>query len=391
MGRIDAKVCIVTGAAMGLGKVDAVVLAREGGRVVVTDVDRDAGEATVAELGGDAVFYHHDVRDEDRWREVVASVMDRFGRIDVLVNNAGVLRQGDVETASLEDWRFVNAVNVEGTFLGCKHAIPAMRAGGGGSIVNLSSTAAVMGFTGALAYTASKGAIQAMTRSIAVHCLQRGDRIRCNAIYPHLHESPMALGRERTRSGPARLALRRGQRRAVPGLGRVGRAQWHLPQPRPRGLCARPRDAGAQLAPPASQPWSSERVAAVATPPRLLPLLAQYDQASQRLLARLQGPTVDSGDGNEVEVPPLTDAEYLWEPVAGAWSVRRKSAGPGRGASLLVGAGEWGTRRRASASASAADHHHRVADAPSHRHASGPCRLDGRHPFLQRAGDGRGG
>jgi 3(or 17)beta-hydroxysteroid dehydrogenase len=194
MARIDGKVCIVTGAAMGLGRVDAIVLAREGGRVVVTDVDRDAGEATVDELGGDAVFHHHDVRDEDRWREVVASVMHAFGRIDVLVNNAGVLRQGDVETASLEDWRFVNAVNVEGTFLGCKHAIPAMRAGGGGSIVNLSSTAAVMGFTGALAYTASKGAIQAMTRSIAVHCLQRGDRIRCNAIYPHLHESPMALG-----------------------------------------------------------------------------------------------------------------------------------------------------------------------------------------------------
>lgn len=192
MGRIDGKVCIVTGGAVGLGKADAIVLAREGGRVVVADVNAEAGEATVREIGGDAVFVQHDVRDEDAWRELVASAVEQFGRLDVLVNNAGVIRLEDIETATLENWRFVNSVNVEGTFLGCKHAIPAMRAGGGGSIINVSSTAAILGMPGAAAYTASKGAVQALTRSIAVHCLTRGDRIRCNAIYPHLHESPMA-------------------------------------------------------------------------------------------------------------------------------------------------------------------------------------------------------
>src|SRR5215218_3638739 len=102
MGRIDGKVCIVTGAADGLGKADAIVLAREGGRVVLTDVN-DAGEATAQQIDGDATFVHHDVRDEDQWRSLIATVLDRFGQLDVLVNNAGVLRAGDIETVTLED------------------------------------------------------------------------------------------------------------------------------------------------------------------------------------------------------------------------------------------------------------------------------------------------
>jgi len=191
MGRIDGKVCIVTGAADGLGKADAEALAREGGRVVLTDVN-ELGEATARDLGGDALFVRQDVRDEGQWRGLIATVMERFGRLDVLVNNAGVLVSDDIETATVEDWRFVQSVNVEGTFLGCKHAIPAMRANGGGSIVNVSSTTAILGFPSAPAYTASKGAVQALTRSIAVYCLTRGYGIRCNAIYPHLAESPMS-------------------------------------------------------------------------------------------------------------------------------------------------------------------------------------------------------
>jgi 3(or 17)beta-hydroxysteroid dehydrogenase len=126
MGRIDGKVCLVTGGAMGLGKADAIVLAREGGRVVLTDVSK-TGENTAAEIGGGVMFLPHDVRDENQWQTVIATTLDRFGRLDVLVNNAGVIRLDTIETATLDDWRFVNAVNVEGTFLGCKHAIPAMR------------------------------------------------------------------------------------------------------------------------------------------------------------------------------------------------------------------------------------------------------------------------
>jgi 3(or 17)beta-hydroxysteroid dehydrogenase len=192
-GRIEGKVCIVTGGAVGLGKASAIVLAREGGRVVVTDVNVTDGEATVAEMGGASVFRRQDVRDEDLWRETVAWTMERFGRLDVLVNNAGVIKVDDIETATLEDWRFINSVNVEGTFLGCKYAIPAMRASGGrGSIINMSSTVAILGFPGAPGYTASKGAVQALTRSVAVYCMARGDLIRCNGVYPHNAESPMA-------------------------------------------------------------------------------------------------------------------------------------------------------------------------------------------------------
>ena len=152
-----------------------------------------------------------DVRDEEQWRGLVAMVMERFGRLDVLVNNAGVLVSDDIETATVEDWRFVQSVNVEGTFLGCKHAIPAMRASGGGSIVNVSSTTAILGFPSAPAYTASKGAIQALTRSIAVYCLTRGYRIRCNAIYPHLAESPMS----RSHGGTIKLVPPTGVANAV--------------------------------------------------------------------------------------------------------------------------------------------------------------------------------
>ena len=112
---------------MGLGKADAIVLAREGGRVVLTDVNTE-GEHTAREIGGETMFVHHDVRDEDQWRSLIATVADRFGGLDVLVNNAGVIHVDDIETADLDRWRFVNSVNVEGTFLGCKHTIPAMRA-----------------------------------------------------------------------------------------------------------------------------------------------------------------------------------------------------------------------------------------------------------------------
>jgi 3(or 17)beta-hydroxysteroid dehydrogenase len=190
-GRVQDKVCLITGGAEGLGRADALALAREGARVIITDLNEVAGQATAAEIGPRGVFVHHDVRDEAGWRTLITDVMARFGRLDVLVNNAGVLRFGDIETVTLEDWRFVNGVNVEGTFLGCKHAIPAMRDSGGGSIINVSSTVAIQGYARSPAYTATKGAVQALTRSIAVHCMQRGYRIRCNAIHPHNAESPM--------------------------------------------------------------------------------------------------------------------------------------------------------------------------------------------------------
>lgn len=190
MNRLQGKVAIVTGAASGLGAADARLLAAEGARVVLTDINVEQGEAVAKAIEG-AFFIRHDTRNETDWQAVVAATVERFGRLDVLVNNAGLVRFGSVEDTTLEDFRFLNAVMAEGTFLGCKHAIPAMARSGGGSIVNIASVAALKGISPIIAYTAAKGAILAMTRSIAVHCQEQGYGIRCNVILPGAHDTPM--------------------------------------------------------------------------------------------------------------------------------------------------------------------------------------------------------
>jgi 3(or 17)beta-hydroxysteroid dehydrogenase len=190
-GRVAGKVIMVTGAASGLGAAYAATLAREGARVVLTDIDEQAGRATSAAIT-DSVFFHHDVRDEARWIEIVSATTQRFGRLDVLVNNAGVVRFATIEDCSLEDYRYINAVMSEGTFLGCKTAIPALARAGGGSIINTSSDAAIRGKNLVPAYSAAKGAILALTLSVAAHCIERGNKIRCNVLLPGGHETPMA-------------------------------------------------------------------------------------------------------------------------------------------------------------------------------------------------------
>lgn len=199
MGRVAGKVALITGGASGLGAEDARVLAREGASIVITDMQEDLGRAVAAEIPG-ALFLVHDVRDEARWLEVVAETIRHFGRLDVLVNNAGLVRFGDVETSSLEDFRLQTSVMIEGTFLGCKTAIPHMTKGGGGSIINMASVAGLKGISAIPAYTAAKGAIIAMTRSIAVHCQEKGYKIRVNALAPGAHDTPM------TRQALAQLA-----------------------------------------------------------------------------------------------------------------------------------------------------------------------------------------
>lgn len=195
MGRVQDKVAIVTGAASGLGAADAEALAREGASVVLTDIDSDAGGALATRLaqtyGVETVFLEHDVRDEGRWQAVVDETMNRFGRLDVLVNNAGVVIIATPETTTLDQFRFANAVMSEGVFLGCKAAIPAMRKSGGGSIVNMSSVASHLGYPVFFAYSAAKGAVRAMTKSVAVHCQMAGDKIRCNSVHPGAIDTPM--------------------------------------------------------------------------------------------------------------------------------------------------------------------------------------------------------
>jgi len=195
MSRLEGKVAIVTGAASGLGRADAQALARAGARVLLTDLNEPAGDSVAAalntELPGCAAFMKHDVREERRWSEVVAEAQRRFGALNVLVNNAGVVVVATPESTTLEQFRFANSVMSEGVFLGCRAAIPAMRSSGGGSIINMSSVASHLGYPVFFAYSAAKGAVRAMTKSIAVHCQMNKYHIRCNSVHAGAIDTPM--------------------------------------------------------------------------------------------------------------------------------------------------------------------------------------------------------
>jgi 3(or 17)beta-hydroxysteroid dehydrogenase len=201
MGRLNGKVAIVTGGSAGLGRADAIALAREGARVVVTDVNEADGRKVAAEINaqqaGAALFLVQDVRDEQRWQEVIAATVKAFGGLHVLVNNAGIVKIASPEDCTLDDFRFQNAVMSEGVFLGCKHAIPAIKASGGGSIVNMSSVASHLGYPIYFAYSAAKGAVRSMTKSVAVHCQMNKYNIRCNSIHAGAIDTQMV--RESTR------------------------------------------------------------------------------------------------------------------------------------------------------------------------------------------------
>ncbi len=193
MGRVEGKVAIVTGASSGMGLADARLLAAEGAKVVLADLNETDGLAAAEAIGDSAIFLRLDVTDEENWKSVIATTVETFGRLDVLVNNAGLMALGTVVDTDLASWRKVNAVNSEGPFLGCKHAIPAMTASGGGSIINMSSVAALSGQSFAAAYSASKGSVMALTKNIAMYCKEQKNGIRCNSVHPDGVKTPMVV------------------------------------------------------------------------------------------------------------------------------------------------------------------------------------------------------
>ncbi len=187
MGRLDGKVALISGGARGQGAAEALLFAREGAKVVIGDILDDEGrqtEAQIAELGGDASYVHLDVTSTDDWDAAVQTALDRYGRLDILVNNAGIGGTGGgIEGATLESWDRTLDINAKGVFLGTKAAIPALRDSGGGSIVNISSIAGIIGLTsGNPAYAASKGAVRLLTKSTAIQ--HAADNIRCNSVHP---------------------------------------------------------------------------------------------------------------------------------------------------------------------------------------------------------------
>ena len=187
MGRVDDKVAIVTGAASnpGLGYVTALTLAREGAKLMVTDVDEAGAQACAAAIrdaGGTAEAMLQDVTDEDGWKAVVEQTVASFGKLDVLVNNAGIAVLMPIAEMTLADWNRQIEVNLTSVFLGCKYAMPAMQAAGGGSLINLSSVAGLVGMANCVAYGAAKGGVRIMSKSVAMEGAK--DNIRCNSVHP---------------------------------------------------------------------------------------------------------------------------------------------------------------------------------------------------------------
>jgi 3(or 17)beta-hydroxysteroid dehydrogenase len=193
MGRVEGKVALVTGGASGLGLASARRLAEEGARVVIADINAEQGEAAAAGIDG-VRFELLDVTQESAWGELIDAIVTAEGGLDILFNCAGIVQLASIEETDEALWRKINAVGTDGTFFGCKHALRVMKAAGGGSIINMCSTASIQGMPQVFAYAASKSAIRGMTKSIAVLSAQEGYGVRCNSIHPGNMRTPMLEG-----------------------------------------------------------------------------------------------------------------------------------------------------------------------------------------------------
>ena len=193
--RLADKIIIVTGAARGVGLENAKMMVNEGATVVMTDINSAAGEKAAQQIGDSAHFFKQDVSQEQDWTELVAFVEHKFGRLDVLVNNAAILKYGEITNETFDGWRNVHAVNSDSVFLGIQACLPMLEKSGGGSIVNMSSSAAIFGMPYFVAYSASKSAVRGITRAVAVHCSHQQNNVRCNSIHPDgiATEMPMEI------------------------------------------------------------------------------------------------------------------------------------------------------------------------------------------------------
>jgi NAD(P)-dependent dehydrogenase (short-subunit alcohol dehydrogenase family) len=190
MGRVEGKVALVTGGAQGLGQATAELLAREGAHVVITDLQEERGAALAAAIGN-AGFLYQDVAKEDDWERVVAEVVSAHGGLHILVNNAGVALLKTVVDTTLEEWRRLHAVNLDGVFLGVKHGIPAIAASGGGSIVNISSMEGIIANPEMAAFNSSKGGVRLLTKSAALYCGRERNGVRVNSVHPAFVTGPL--------------------------------------------------------------------------------------------------------------------------------------------------------------------------------------------------------
>ena len=193
---MSGKVALITGGASGLGREAALRLAEEGAKVLVTDINESGGNSVARELSDSGAFVRHDVTIETDWINATKTTLDLFGRLDVVVNSAGIGTMNSIEDCSLEEWQKVMSVNGDGVFLGCKYGVEAikqtsMSGGAGGSIINISSVSGLIGGHNLAAYNGSKGAVRLLTKSVALHCARKGYNIRCNSVHPTFIDTPM--------------------------------------------------------------------------------------------------------------------------------------------------------------------------------------------------------
>lgn len=216
--RLRNKICIVTGGGSGIGSATSLLFAREGGSVVVADKALESAKDVAAEAGNGAMALAVDVADSSAVQNMIEATVRKFGRIDVLVNNAGYGISGDVVQTSEQDWDKLMAVNVNGVFHGCKHVIPVMRKQGGGVIVNTASTVSLIGIRDRAAYCASKGAVASLTKAMALDHVQ--DKIRINCVAPGTIESPYFAEMFAKLSDPAQARRELEQRQAMNRMGK---------------------------------------------------------------------------------------------------------------------------------------------------------------------------
>ena len=200
--RLAGKAALVTGGASGIGLATARRFVAEGARVAITDRDEELGAEAARGIGPEAFFVRHDVTREDDWAAAMHECVSRLGAVDILVNSAGIFRFGTVEHTTLEEWRQTIAVNLDGTFLGCREAVRTMRERGG-AIVNLSSVSGLVGDPDNAAYDASKGGVRLLTKSVALYCARQGYGIRCNSVHPGGIDTPMVRSYFSARPDPA--------------------------------------------------------------------------------------------------------------------------------------------------------------------------------------------
>jgi 3(or 17)beta-hydroxysteroid dehydrogenase len=220
VGRLEGKVALVTGAASGLGKATATLMAAEGAKVLLADINEAAGCAVAEAIGPNAAFTKLDVTSEEQWKTAVDVAVSRFGSLTILINNAGISPHDTIEDGTLAGWRHIHSVNVESVFLGCHTAIPAMVRSGRGAIVNMSSIAGMRGVADYASYGSAKAGVRNLTKSVALYCAQQRYNIRCNSVHPGSIDTPI-LDADKAKHGQAAITMRE---KAIP-MRRLGRPE----------------------------------------------------------------------------------------------------------------------------------------------------------------------